>query len=96
MHHLQKTYKSRYKNIPQRRSAESNARVLLFLPEKSYQILSQQTKAFHAQIQMGACGPAPRLKNYKNIGFLSNTGPDLIKKHQATKPAFNVGPVSAR
>ena len=32
------------------------------------------------------------LKNHKNIGFLSNTGPDPLKNHKATKPAFNVGP----
>ena len=38
----------------------------------------------------------PPLKNYKNIGFLSNTGPDPLKNHKATKPAFNVVPPSAR
>ena len=26
------------------------------------------------------------LKNHKNIGFLSNTGPDPLKNHKATKP----------
>ena len=31
----------------------------------------------------------------QNIGFLSNTGPDPLKNHKATKPAFNVGPSSA-
>ena len=31
------------------------------------------------------------LKNHKNIGFPSNT-----ENHEATKPAFNVGPSSAR
>ena len=36
------------------------------------------------------------LKNHKNIGFLSNTGPDPLKTHKATKPAFNVGSSSAR
>ena len=35
------------------------------------------------------------LKNHKNIGFLSNTGPDPQKNHKATKPVFNVGPPSA-
>ena len=34
--------------------------------------------------------------NHKNIGFLSNTGPDPLKNHKATKLAFNVGPSSAR
>ena len=38
-------------------------------------------------------GPPP-LKNH--LGFLSNTGPDLLKNQKATKPAFNVGPSSAR
>ena len=42
----------------------------------------------------GAGGPDP-LKITK-LGFLSNTGPDLMKPHKATKPAFNVGPLSAR
>ena len=37
-------------------------------------------------------GPPSPLKNYKNIGFLSDTGPDPLKNHKATKPAFNVGP----
>ena len=31
-------------------------------------------------------GPPAPLKNHKNIGFLSNTGPDPLKK--ATKPAL--------
>ena len=37
----------------------------------------------------------PPLKN-KNIGLLSNTGPDPLKNHKATKPVFNAGPTSAR
>ena len=40
--------------------------------------------------------PPPLLKNHKNIGFHSYTGPDPLKKHKATKPGFNVGPSSAR
>ena len=36
--------------------------------------------------------PPPKKKNHKNIGFLSNTAPDPLKNHRATKPAFNVGP----
>ena len=35
------------------------------------------------------------MKNHKNIGFLSNTGPDPLKNHKATKSVFNVGPSSA-
>ena len=36
------------------------------------------------------------MENHKAIGFLSNTGPDLLENHKATKPAFNVGPSLAR
>ena len=38
-------------------------------------------------------GAPPSLKNHKNI---DNTGPDPLKNHIATKPAFNVGPSFAR
>ena len=38
-------------------------------------------------------GPDP-LKNHKGIEFLSNTVSDHLKNHEATKPAFNVGPSS--
>ena len=53
----------------------------------------------HARIQRGGAQgvrtlPSP-LKNYQNIGFLSNTGPTPPKNHKATKPACNVGPSSA-
>ena len=34
--------------------------------------------------------PPPPLKNHKNIGFLSNTGPDPLECYKATEPAFNV------
>ena len=43
----------------------------------------------------GVQTPPPQ-KNYKNIGFLSDTGPDPLKNHKATKLAFNIGPSSAR
>ena len=36
------------------------------------------------------------LQNHKYIGYLCNTGLDPLKNHKATKPAFNVGPSSAR
>ena len=38
----------------------------------------------------GTGGPNPK-KNYRNIGFFSNTGPDPLKNCKAIKPAFNVG-----
>ena len=41
-------------------------------------------------------GSGPPLENYKNIEFLSKTGLGPLEDHKATKPAFNVGPSSAR
>ena len=55
-------------------------------------------KVLHWRVQRGEGGPdpPPPLKNHKNIGFRCNTGPDPLIDHKATKPAFNVGPSSAR
>ena len=39
-------------------------------------------------------GPPPLAKSQK-YRFLRNTGPDPLKNHKATKPAFNVWPSSA-
>ena len=36
----------------------------------------------------GAGGPDPPLKKYKNVGFLSNTGPEPLKNPKATKRAI--------
>ena len=44
----------------------------------------------------GGRGSGPPLEKHKNKRFLSNTGPDPLKNHKATKPAFKVGPSSAR
>ena len=38
--------------------------------------------------QQGVWNPQ---KNHKNIGFLSNAGPDPLKNLKATKPEYNVG-----
>ena len=43
----------------------------------------------------GNRGSGSPLKNHKNMGFLSNTGPDPLKNHKATKSAFNFEPLSA-
>ena len=37
----------------------------------------------------------PPWKITKTIVFLSNSGPDPLQNHKATKPAFNVWPLSA-
>ena len=49
----------------------------------------------HVRIQRGG-GGGGGLENHKAIGFLSHAGPDPMKNHKATKPAFNIGPSSAR
>ena len=59
--------------------------------------------SMHVRIQIEGQGARTPLENYKNIGFLSNTGPpDPLKftklqctKPACTKPAFNVEPSSA-
>ena len=43
----------------------------------------------------GDRGSGPPLKNHKNKGFLSNTGPEPLKNHKATNPASNVRQLSA-
>ena len=55
-----------------------------------------EVKAYHVRIQREGQGVRPTLKNHKNIEFLSNTCPDPLNNHKATKPAFNFGPSSAR
>ena len=40
--------------------------------------------------------PHPSLKNHKNLGFLAIQVWVPLKNNKATKPAFNVGPSSAR
>ena len=60
----------------------------------------------HARIQRGGgAGPGGgggggggglRLKHHKNIAFLSNTSPDPLSNHNATKPVFNCVPSSPR
>ena len=52
----------------------------------------------HVRIQRGGdrgSDPHPPEKS-QTIGVLSNSGPDPLKNHKATEPAFNVGPSSAR
>ena len=39
----------------------------------------------------GGPDPPPPLENHRNIVFLSNTGPDPLNNHKATRLAFNVG-----
>ena len=46
--------------------------------------------------RVGTGCPTSLLENHENIGFLSNTGPDPLKNHKATKLAFNVGLSPAR
>ena len=66
-----------------------------------YEIVNGFDACIHAQIQIGGGGGGggqglqTPLKNRKNIVFLSNTGPDHLKNHKATKPALNVGLSSA-
>ena len=44
----------------------------------------------------GTGGPDPSPEKSQKYSFFSNTGPDPLNNQKATKPAFNVGPSSAR
>ena len=61
-----------------------------------YECLINLTVYLCADPEKGGRGSGPPLENHKAIGFLSNTGPDPIKNHKATKPAFNVWSSSVR
>ena len=56
-------------------------------------IAYRSTLLLHARIQRGSGGrssrPPPPWK-ITATGFLSNTAPDHLENHKATKPAFNV------
>ena len=41
--------------------------------------------------RQGVWNPPPHLKNYENIGVLSNSGPDPLKNHKATEPESMLG-----
>ena len=64
---------------------------------EKYENNSLNTLLLCADPDGGTGGPDPSpLKNRKIIGFLSNTGSDPLEIHKAIKPAFKVGPSSAR
>ena len=67
-------------------------------PHKGFGIYRICTNAQnHGRFQRGGGqGAWIPMKNHKNIGFLCNNGPDPLKNHKDTKPAFNVEPSSAR
>ena len=50
----------------------------------------------HARIQSGDKGSGLHPEKSQNIGFSSSTGPDPLKNHKDTKPAFIVWLSSAR
>ena len=60
---------------------------------KTYELIP--FKHAHVGIERGGGGGPDPLKT-QNIGFLSNIGPDPLENHKAYKPAFSVGPPSAR
>ena len=48
------------------------------------------------RVSRGGGADPVHMKNHKNIGFLSNTGPDSLNNHKATKPELNVWPPSGQ
>ena len=70
----------------------------IYVPAGFGKVLLALILGCHGRIQRGRAGvrTPPPLKNHEKLGFLRNTGPDLPKNRKATKPAFNVEPLSAR
>ena len=65
------------------------------LGEKSFILFPLRKRCADPEEGTGDPHPPP-LKNHKNIGFFSDTGPDSLKNLKGTKPAVNVWPSSAR
>ena len=65
---------------------------------QNYPVATTNYMKQHGRIQRGGGGrgSGPPLKNHKNIGFLSNAGPDSLKNLKSIKPAFNFVHSSAR
>ena len=65
---------------------------------QNYPVATTNYMKQHGRIQRGGGGrgSGPPLKNHKNMGFLSNAGPDSLKNHKSIKPAFNFVHSSAR
>ena len=67
--------------------------VLLYLPFGV--VVWSVVCCWHGRIQRGAGVRTSPLKNHKNrVSY--PTGPDPLKNHKATEPAFNVWPSLAR
>ena len=56
---------------------------------ESFLFLIKPSRNLMGGSRVGDMGSGHPLKNQKNKGFLSNIGPDPLKHHKATKPAFN-------
>ena len=59
------------------------------IPEFSLYFEQRHNKTVLLGRPEGDKGSPPLLQNHQNIEFLSNTGPDPLKIHKATKPAFD-------
>ena len=51
----------------------------LIVSNQREEFISGRLNEHYGRIQRGEHGVGTRLKNYKNMGFLSNTGPDHLK-----------------
>ena len=60
--------------------------------QKVFQLYRSVEQSMRGSREKGAATPPPPWKSHKNIGFLSTTGPDHLKNHKTTKPAFDIGP----
>ena len=64
--------------------------VVIFSLKKPYICMHKPYALTWTDPEGGQGLQTPTLKSHKNNNFLNNTGPDPLKNHKATKPAFIV------
>ena len=94
---LQEKNKDSDQTVRMRRLTDLNLRCTLYV--NLYLMLDTGSNAqifLHARIQRGDRGSRPPPENHKLWSLFTILGPDLLKNHKTTKPAFNVPSSSPR
>ena len=64
------------------------------LVKRTKELICERMKMFTVVFNIGQTGICDELEKMhariQRVGVLSNTGPDPLENHKATKPAFNV------
>ena len=83
-------------NCQDRRSSISYVNINTHSPYSGVNPIASIVDTSHGRVQMGGGGEGVRTHPKKShLGFLGITGSEPLKNRKATKPAVNVGPLSA-